>query len=113
MPLPCHDRYGPTWAGKDIVENLYDAKDYLGIILPVAISTVGISLTALDSAKTAGTARFMQRAAFSIFRRCRCLPLSHSLSPPVGHSQNRSHLFPAVIYPPHFLNDKFKVMRAP
>ncbi|CAN0414331.1 unnamed protein product, partial [Ascophyllum nodosum] len=29
------------------------AKDYLGIILPVAISTVGISLTALDSAKIA------------------------------------------------------------
>ncbi|CAM9915474.1 unnamed protein product, partial [Ascophyllum nodosum] len=24
--------YGPTWAGKDIVEKLYDAKDYLGII---------------------------------------------------------------------------------
>jgi hypothetical protein len=54
VPLPCHDRYGSTWAGKDIVENFYHAKDYLGIIFPVAISTVCISFTALDSAKIGG-----------------------------------------------------------
>ncbi|CAN0380987.1 unnamed protein product, partial [Ascophyllum nodosum] len=52
--------YGPTWAGKDIVENFYDAKDYLGIILSVAISTVGISLTALDTARIAGDACSMR-----------------------------------------------------
>ena len=108
MPLPCHDRYGPTWAGKDIVENLYDAKDYLGIILPVAISTVGISLTALDSAKTAGTARFMHRAAVSIF--CRSPTLCRPLLVIV---KIEATYFQRQFTPPHFLNAKSKVVRAP
>ncbi|CAM9464258.1 unnamed protein product [Ascophyllum nodosum] len=48
--------YGPTWAGQDIADNLSSTKDYLGIIIPIAISTVGNSLMSLVSAKTAGDA---------------------------------------------------------
>ena len=59
------DRYGPTWTGQDITDNLSATKDYLGITISIAISTVGNSLMSLVSAKAAGAAaRCVHRAAF-------------------------------------------------
>ncbi|CAM9416209.1 unnamed protein product, partial [Ascophyllum nodosum] len=46
--------YGSTWTGDEIAKNFSDTKDYMGVIVPIAISSVGNSLMALVSAKTAG-----------------------------------------------------------
>lgn len=49
------DRHGPVWTGSEVFDNFEDTKDYLGIIFPIAIAAVGLSLMSLVSAKTAGT----------------------------------------------------------
>lgn len=53
--LFARDRQGPAWTGSEVFENLGDTKDYLGIIFPIAIAAVGLSLMALVSAEAAGT----------------------------------------------------------
>ena len=55
---PSVDRYGSTWTGDEIAKNFSDTKDYMGVIVPIAISSVGNSLMALVSAKTAGIVRY-------------------------------------------------------
>ncbi|CAN0464065.1 unnamed protein product, partial [Scytosiphon promiscuus] len=47
--------HGPVWTGSEVFDNFGDTKDYLGIIFPIAIAAVGLSLMSLVSAKTAGT----------------------------------------------------------
>ena len=67
MALPQRaNRYGPTWAGNDMIKNFSYTKDYLGIIFPIAISAVGNSLMSLVSAKTAGTARYVNHLSIGL-----------------------------------------------
>jgi adenine/guanine/hypoxanthine permease len=46
--------YGPDWAAKELFENFSVVADYLGIVIPIAISATATTLMCLVSAKQAG-----------------------------------------------------------
>jgi adenine/guanine/hypoxanthine permease len=46
--------WGPVFAAKDLFSNFSLIKDYLGIVIPIAISATATTLMCLVSAKTAG-----------------------------------------------------------
>jgi adenine/guanine/hypoxanthine permease len=46
--------WGPTFAAEDLFSNFSLIKDYLGIVIPIAISATATTLMCLVSAKTAG-----------------------------------------------------------
>jgi AGZA family xanthine/uracil permease-like MFS transporter len=46
--------YGPDWSGNDLFSNFSDVSDYLGLVIPIAISATAITLMCLVSAKAAG-----------------------------------------------------------
>ena len=46
--------YGPDWSAKELFEDFGEVKDYLGIVIPIAISATATTLMCLVSARQAG-----------------------------------------------------------